>query len=355
MLIFTNRVIQPGTDPSALTRQFQPGSDAIGVVQAVRSGAGFQVGGAQASLDDAAAMQLLVPLFQASRPVVLYLHGNNNPPAACFERCARLEEIYGLEVVGFSWPSEGYLSSGNALPNLPAPATGHTDDGDDGDGLADITAGNRKDGWAERKIRRYRQAKTNAQESSDALARFLRLLAAARLYANGQRLSIAAHSLGCHYLQYTIETEGAAESLAAAHNIALLAACCRADGHGSWVRKLTPKGQVFITYNKADLVLFGAYIADGSQTKLGAEPGQRLVDPRVRYVSFSNAQVGWGGHGYFVSKPGDKLPKAAKKVFQRMFGSERDIQEDKGEYPRKVYPVGCDVDGSTCYMAMPPA
>ncbi len=350
MLIFSNRTIQAATDPSALTRKFQPGSDAIGAVLVARSGAGFQVSAVRPVLGDDDAMQLLVPLFKGTRPVLVYLHGNNNAPSACFERCLRLSEIYGLEVVGFSWPSEGFLSSGEDLPNMPPLAEGQEDAADS---LADITAGNRKEGWAERKIRRYRQAKVNAQDSGDALARFLRLLAAARLYANHQRMSIAAHSLGCHFLQYTIESEGAAESLAAAHNIALLAACCRASGHAAWVGNLTPKGQVFVTYNKGDLVLFGAYIADGSQTKLGAEPGQRTVSPKLRYVSFTNAQVGFGGHGYFVSELGDKLPKAPKRVFQRIFGSERDIQEDQGEYPRKVYPVGCDVDGSTCYMAKP--
>jgi hypothetical protein len=219
--------------------------------------------------------------------------------------------------------------------------------------LSGIRAGNRKEGWAERKIRRYRQAKVNAQDSGDALARFLRLLATARLYVNRQPMSIAAHSLGCHFMQYAIETETAAESLGAAHNIALLAACCRADGHAAWVGKLNPKGQLFVAYNKGDNVLFGAFIADGSQTKLGTEPGARIVSPKVRYVSFTNAPVGFGGHAYFVRDAGDNVPKAAKKVFQRIFGSERDIHEDQGEYPRKVYPVGCDADGSTCYMAAP--
>jgi esterase/lipase superfamily enzyme len=265
-----------------------------------------------------------------------------------------LQEIYGVEVVGFSWPSEGFLSSGDDQPNMPAAA--------DADGaargeqsLAGIHAGNRKEAWADATIRRYRQAKMNAQDSGDALARFLRLLATARLYVNRQPMTIAGHSLGCHFMQYAIETEGAAESLGAAHNIVLLAACCRADGHASWVEKLNPKGQLFITYNKGDNVLFGAFIADGSQTKLGTEPGARVISPKVRYVSFTNAQVGLGGHGYFVRDRGDDVPKAPKKVFQRMFSSERDIKDDQGEYPRMVYPVGCDADGSTCYMAAPDA
>lgn len=352
MLVFTNRDIQDATNATAFTRRFQPGADTIGCAAVARQGAGFALHSLQATMSDADAVQRLVPLFQGSKPVLVYLHGNGNTPSACFERCARLAEIYDVELVGFSWPSEGYLSSGDDLPNLSPPEPSEPDQ-DDESSLAGISASNRKEGWAARKIRRYRQAKLNAQDSVDALARFLRLVATARLYANQQRLSIAVHSLGCHFLQYAIETESASESLAAAHNIALLAACCRAAGHETWVRKLAPKGRVFITYNQGDSVLFGAYIADGGQTKLGVEPGVRLVDPRVRYVSFTNAPVGLGGHRYFVRDAGKDVPKAARKLFSRMFRSERDIQDDQGEPARKVYPVGCDADGSTCYMGPP--
>jgi len=350
MWIFTNREVDGAT--STFTRKFQPGADALGVARAMRAAGGtLAIDSVQAGLTDDAMVQLLVPLFNGARPVLVYLHGNDNPPAACFERCARLEEIYGVEVLGFSWPSEGFLSSGEDLPNLPVAAA--VEGVPRGElSLGGIDATNRKASWAETTIRRYRQAKVNAQDSGDALARFLRLSATARLYVNRQPMTIAGHSLGCHFIQYAIESEGAAESLGAAHNIALLAACCRADGHASWVSKLNPKGQLFITYNKGDNVLFGAFIADGRQTKLGTEPGARIVSPKVRYVSFTNAQVGFGGHAYFVRDDGD-VPKAPKKVFQRIFGSERDIREDQGEVPRKVYPVGCDADGSTCYMAAP--
>ncbi len=351
MFVFTNRV-PSGSGPAAtFTAQFSPGADTLAAATVQRQGSGHALDDLVPAIGDDEAMQRLVPLFRGTRPVLVYLHGNNNTPGDCFERCSRLAESYDVEVIGFSWPSEGLLSSGVDLPDLPAADPDHPDD--EGDAMAGITGGNRKEGWAARKIRRYRQAKVNAQDSGDALARFLRLLAAARLYANGQRMTLAAHSLGCHFLQYAIEHEGAAEALAASHNIALLAACCRAEGHAAWVSKLSPKGQTFITYNQGDSVLFGAFIADGSQVKLGTEPGQRLVHPRVRYVSFSNAPLDFGGHRYFVADAGDKLPKAARRLFERVFRSERDIRDDQGELPRKVYPLGCDPDGSTCYMADP--
>ena len=68
----------------------------------------------------------------------------------------------------------------------------------------------------------------------------------------------------------------------------------------------------------------------------------------MRSISFSNSKVGFGGHGYFVL---DDMPKKSLKLFRRIFRSLRDLEA--GEYPRQVYPVGCDADGLTCYMAAP--
>lgn len=345
MLIFTNRDLQNQPDESAFTRSFTPAATRLGFAS-VAPGAGgapsWAVTGLQADASDADALNALLPLFAGPRRVLVYLHGNNNTPAACFERCARLESLYGLEVVGFSWTSEGFLADGSALPGLPAnPPTG------DETNLKAVKPGNRTDDPIQDLIRRYRQAKTNAQDSIDALARFLRLLGTARLHANGQPFSLGVHSLGAHFLQYTLEVSGASESLGTAHNVALLAPCTRAAGHRDWLLKIRPKGQVFVTFNLGDTVLFGAFIADGQQTKLGTDPLPDLLSSGVaRYISFTGAQVGFGGHGYFALS---KMPSRTLKLFTRIFGSSRDIEPN--EFPRQVYPVGCDEDGLTCYMA----
>lgn len=349
MLIFTNRDTQGATDPSAFTTRFAPGATNLGLAAVARDGNGFRLSGLKSQVSDDQALQSLVPVFTGSQRVLVYLHGNNNSPSACFERCARLEEIYGLAVIGFSWPSEGLQSSGDDLPGLVA--TSEDKDGDSA--LLGVKPSNRTDDGIQRKIRRYHQAKDNASDGKDAMARFLRLLATARLYANQQKMSLAAHSLGAHYLQSTLDVSGALESLGAMQNIALLAACCRASGHASWVSQLQPPGQVFITFNKPDLVLYGARIADNNQIKLGAEPTDLVESPKVRYVSFTNAQLNFGGHSYFVRDAGKKVPKVQRKLFGRMFGSERDVQVDAGESPGDVYPLNCDADGVTCYMAVP--
>ncbi len=344
MLIVSNRELN--VERTGFSAAFEPGSTQLSVAEASLSAAGQWM--LQAALADAGDDQLVKALlsrFRIGRPVLVYLHGNNNTPERCFERCARLETLYGYEVIGYSWPSEGLMADGNPQPRLP-PGTGDTDAGD----LDGVTRENRQDNPIKRKLARYRQAKRNAEDGTDALARFMRLLGVARLYANTQPFSLAVHSLGVHYLRYTLELPGASEAVSTAHNIALLAPCARASGHAEWLAKLTPKGRVFVTYNKGDSVLLGAYIADGEQLKLGTDPGpdKLLGSKRVRYVSFSRAKVGPGGHGYFVM---DNMPTKTQRLFQRIFGSLQDIQA--GESDRKVYPLGCDADGLTCYMAKP--
>lgn len=64
--------------------------------------------------DDTESMNKFLHLFQKVRPLLLYLHGYNSTPAACFERCDRLESLYGLEVVRFSWSAKQHLT-GNGL------------------------------------------------------------------------------------------------------------------------------------------------------------------------------------------------------------------------------------------------
>ena len=64
--------------------------------------------------DDTESMNKFLHLFHEVRPLLLYLHGYNSTPAACFERCDRLESLYGLEVVRFSWSAKTHLL-GNGL------------------------------------------------------------------------------------------------------------------------------------------------------------------------------------------------------------------------------------------------
>lgn len=342
MLVFTNRELTEGSDESAYGRTFKPGSERLAVASVSPDGEGWLVSEPDEDVSEADALNLLLPLFAGSKPLLVYVHGNNNTPAACFQRCQALRKLYSsAEVVGFSWPSEGFLSDGSPLPDVPMPAS--LDETD----LAKVRSDNRTSETSQRKIGRYHQAQTNAKQSVDALAHFLRLLGTARLHANKQPFTLAVHSLGVHLFRYTLAIPGATESVGTAENVVLLAPCVGAAGHREWLTKVRPKGRTYVTYNKGDSVLFGAFIADGQQLKLGTDPGTDFVHSEsVRYISFSNSSTGLGGHGYFVD-----TTKAAKRLFSRLFTSAPDLEF--GEPAKKVYPIGCDPDGAVCYMAVP--
>lgn len=345
MLVFTNREISARAGASAFQRSFAPGAARIGVASVTRDAAGkWQLSAIDDDVTERDALDLLLPLFGNSKPLLLFVHGNSNTPQTCFQRCQQLEADYNVEVVGFSWASEGFQCDGNPLPRIEG-GDAPVEEMD----LTVVKPATRGNADVQQIARRYRQAKINAQDSVDAFAQFLRLVATARLISNTQPYTLAAHSLGGHLLQYTLEVPGASESIGAAQNVVLLAPCVRADGHAGWVHQLRPKGRTYITFNKGDNVLFGACVADGGkQLKLGADPGSTLLrGPGFRYISFSNAQTGLGGHRYFL----DGLTTESRRLFGRLFRSEADLQQ--GEPDRKIYPVGCEPDGSVCYMALP--
>lgn len=351
MLIFTNRELNTASsNASALTSAYIPFVDTLNSVsvQSAATGTGWRVSQHQSQLTDPMALKQLSDVLGGDKPVLVFLHGNNNTPTSCFTRCQELEEQYGVAVIGYSWASEGFLPNG--LDPEGMDDTEPKSDADE-DALSVVkTKESLKEGWIARKARRYGQAKLNAQHSKESLARFLRVVAAARLGTMTQKVSFAAHSLGCHFLHYAVNEQDAEASLSAMHNVILLAGCTGAAKHPAWVGQIHPLLKVYITYTKADSVLFAASIVDGD-VKLGTVPGDELLaSPKYRYIDFEGAaKMKTGAHRYFVADPGKKLSKRATELFKRIFNSRLDF-DPAAESPKVVYPVGCNSDGSVCFM-----
>src|SRR5689334_23087607 len=114
MLIFTNRNLVDRPDETAFTTRFTPAATTLGFADVAGSAGNWAVSALMAEASDAEALDGLLTVFEGPRRVLVYVHGNNNTPASCFERCALLEQLYGCEVVGFSWTSEGFGPDGSA-------------------------------------------------------------------------------------------------------------------------------------------------------------------------------------------------------------------------------------------------
>lgn len=349
MLIFTNRELNVDAgNASAFSNVFTPFSDTLNSAEVLPAAHGWKVSQHGTELGNEAVMAKIEAVMDGPKPVLVYLHGNNTTPAKCFLRARQLEAQYDVAVIAYSWTSEGLLPNGEDQAGMDAERP-NTDD--DEDALTRVqTREDLKEGWIARKARRYGRAKQNAQESKDSLARFLRLLAAARLRKQNRKVSFAAHSLGCHFLQHTINEQDAEASLSAMHNVILLAPCTEAAKHTAWLSQIHPLLKVYITYTRADAVLFAASVVD-SNLKLGTAWGEeRLAGPKYRYIDFENAKkMPMHAHRYFVAEDDKKLSKESKELFSRIFSSKADFQPP-GESARVVYPVGCLADGSVCYM-----
>lgn len=349
MLIFTNRELKPASsNASALTNIFKPFHETLNSVEVKKAGTNWNVSQHGSELTDDAALKKIDKVLDNNEPVLIYLHGNNTTPAKCFLRAQQLEAQYGLSVIAYSWTSEGLLPDGTDQSGVSS-AQPTTDD--DEDALAKVESReDLKKGWIARKALRYNQAKANAQYSKDSLARLLRLVAIARLRNPTKKVSFAAHSLGCHFLQYTINEQDAEASLSAMHNVILMAGCTGAAKHTAWVGQIHPLLKVYITYAKPDAVLAAATVVDGD-LKLGTAWGdERLAGPKYRYIDFENAKkMKVNAHRYFVADDTKTLSKESKELFERIFSSKPDFEPPR-ESAKVVYPVGCLADGSVCYM-----
>ena len=124
MLIFSSRESEGRAATSAVEQQFTASADSL--ARATRKHApqtqeeDWKVVQIDCDVDDTESMNELLQLFQEARPLLLYLHGYNSTPAACFERCDRLESLYGLEMVRFSWSAKKHLLADGMRPGFEA-------------------------------------------------------------------------------------------------------------------------------------------------------------------------------------------------------------------------------------------
>ncbi|MDB5867749.1 MAG: hypothetical protein JWP96_81 [Polaromonas sp.] len=109
MFIFTSRELENRAGQPAAEPKLAADSARLALASlehaAQTPAAGWKVSHTDSDVDDAESMQALLPLFQGAGPLLVYLHGYNSTPAACFERCDRLQSLYGVEIVRFSWSS----------------------------------------------------------------------------------------------------------------------------------------------------------------------------------------------------------------------------------------------------------
>jgi esterase/lipase superfamily enzyme len=235
----------------------------------------------------------------AGRNLVVFVHGYNNDMKSVLDRGARLESLYGVEVLLFSWPANGggvhgtvsYLS-------------------DKRDALASV-------GALDRVLAKIHAFLTSLNEDArveiekmadekfpDDAERWDAFYAKAMETWCPFTLSLVLHSMGNYVLKHLLDSSVYRGDLLIFDNIVLAAADTNNEGHMAWVDKLQYRRRLFITINENDSALRASRMKFGEQQK--ARLGHFLADLTSRqafYIDFTRESGVGNSHAYFEGAP----------------------------------------------------
>ena len=213
----------------------------------------------------------LADLFmQAGNDWVLLIHGDSKMPVDAAVRGLEVQNLHGVKVLVYSWPS--MMSTQNGLAN-------------------------------------FKNSRRNVEAG---MAQFRELLLLVQKYKHshiwpeGNSLSLFMHSLGNYYLERAVK-ENMLEGLDTAlfDNIIINAAAVELEGHAEWVGDLDISERIYVIGNAKDFNLRGARLFTKAGKQLGG-PIEPPLAPNAIYVDFTEA-VGfklptWLSHTYFVGE-----------------------------------------------------
>ncbi|NKI36450.1 alpha/beta hydrolase [Wenzhouxiangella sp. XN79A] len=229
---------------------------------------------------DLVAARLIPKLRESGRNLVLFIHGYNTTIEDALNRARRMEQVYDVEVLVFSWPSNG--GGDSALEELHGVASYLSDKSDARESvgaldralwrmnalLQDLNAGV------------FDAARDHARASRpDSRDEERRLLANyLREHACPFNISLIAHSMG-NYLYKKLLTSSS-ERLSCActfDNVILKAADTNHHDHAEWVQRIRARKRVYILINQDDsaLGLSNLKIGEAQKPRLGATIAQQ--------------------------------------------------------------------------------
>lgn len=249
---------------------------------------------------EAAFLKLQKKLCNESTNCLIFCHGFNTNFASALEAAYRLQEIYKLEVVLFTWPSDGRLQN-------------------------------------------YRDDKREAIQSIYAFDRCLEKMngyLSKYKDRNCQRkFSIALHSMGVYIFKHLMKSTIYQGETLLFDNIIFLSADVNSAEHAEWCDRIRFRNRLFITINEDDRALAASSAKGGSEqlTRLGHSI-QNLLSANATYLNFTDAEHVGNAHNYF-SKSSPLQNAKVKSTFQVAFNggrAELDLDFDIGTGAYKI-------------------
>jgi len=267
-------------------------------------------------------LKVACELFERARTekksILFFVHGYNNDVADVLKAAYKIESLYNVIVVPFSWPANG----GGAISGTAAYLSDKSD--------ARVSAGalNRAVG----KVQQMHQMLTRSLQLRHQAAAFKKHPdnpnAAGSLYTRlidadcSVKISLLCHSMGNYVLKHTLSTSENVTSRLVFDNVCLVAADTNNENHNKWVGKIDVRKRIYVVINENDSALKASRIKPGKEQK--ARLGhylKKLNSPNASYIDVTDVEHIGSEHTYFKGEPVQKNAKL-KAVFSGMFNGE---------------------------------
>ena len=313
MYVVTNRNLQPNQPPEKrFGRRFNeidPSELRLAEVDKVNGAWQVEIlpdretyEGEEMSAGEAAFLKTQKRMCDNSTNCLIFCHGFNTNFEGALEAAFAVQEAYNnLEVVLFSWPSDG------------------------------------------RGVTSYRSDKREASLSVYALDRFFETLDSyLKKYRGrrcGQKISLAMHSMGNFLLENLLESSIYQGETLLFDNIIMIAADVNNPNHVDWVDRIKFRNRLFITINEDDYALAASELKGGEeqQARLG-NTVRNLNSKNATYLNFTDGEFIRNAHNYF-SQDEPLRNSNVKRIFQTAFSggrAEQGLNFDSGTGAYKV-------------------
>ncbi len=248
------------------------------------------------------------------RNLLVFVHGFNNDVEDVLERSAGLARNYGVEVLAFTWPSNG----GGTLTGTASYKS------DKRDAKASIGAldrvlfeiGRRMDMLMSESVKKIEaMAREKYPDNREKRAVFI----SEKCDENCPfTINLMTHSMGTYLYKHLLLSTASEGKGLIFDNVILAAADTNNEDHARWVDQIRARRRVYITINEDDRALQVSRLKTGEEqrARLGHYPFN-LHSQHAAYVQFTDATKVKNSHAYFEGEPlkNEKVKRFFKMVF----------------------------------------
>ncbi|MBF0349463.1 MAG: alpha/beta hydrolase [SAR324 cluster bacterium] len=237
--------------------------------------------------------------------ILVYVHGFNDDFGKMLERCWQMEQLYGLEIILFSWPANG--RNGSAVSGRVEGLLSYLSD--KRDALRSVIAFDR---FLEKLNQHFRKHSEVSQTCN-------------------RKISLLVHSMGVYLLKNWLKSSAYQGETSVFDNIILAAPDVNHEAHAEWVDQIEHRRRLYITINENDVALMASRMKWGErqQTRLG-HYARNLVAKHAVYLDLTRTAHVGVSHTCFVGDPVEQNPHL-RRVFHALFHGdpiEKELQWD---------------------------